>query len=87
MDMSWCKRAKELAAAQESGKRQQKGGRQGGTLLGGSRIPKNWKENERKAESIVKEKIKGGTRRQKIEGWGVHKAMAVRHSYRKAGNH
>lgn len=47
--MSWCKWAeKELAAAQENGRRQQ-GGKQGprGTLLGGSR---NWRQKEKKAE-------------------------------------
>lgn len=42
-------------------------------MLGGSRIPKNWKEKERKAESIARGKSKEGVRRQKIEGGGVHK--------------
>lgn len=39
-------------------------------MLGGSRIPKNWKEKERKAESIARGKSKEGVRRQKVEGGG-----------------
>lgn len=42
-------------------------------MFGGSKIPKNWKEKERKAKSIGRGKSREGMRRQKIGGWGVHK--------------
>lgn len=79
-DLSWWEwTEKEIAAAQKSDRRQQKGRKQGGTLLEGSR---NWgikKEECRKEKKGNKSREE--VRKEKVKGWemnkGREKAVAV----------